>query len=69
MIDAIVGSVIVVVATTALALAIEAGNLAITQAGRYPLTESEREVLRAAGLFTPQNILLLESDLDSLFND
>lgn len=67
MIDAIVGSVIVVVATTGLVLAVEIANRTMADAGRYPLTQYEREILRSAGLDDKQKIDLLQSDLDSLF--
>lgn len=67
MIDAVVGAVIMVAATTGLVLAVEVGERAISQAGRYPLTQSELEMLRSAGLENPQNLLLLQADLDSLF--
>lgn len=67
MIDAIVGSVIVVVATTGLVLAVEIANRTMSDAGRHPLTQYEREMLRSAGLDDKQKINLLQSDLDSLF--
>lgn len=67
MIDAVVGAVIMVAATTGLILAVEVGERSISQAGRYPLTKSEIEMLRSAGLENPQNVLLLQADLDALF--
>ena len=45
MIDAIVGAVIMVVATTSLFLAIEVAEDAFRSAGRYPLNEDEQVLL------------------------
>lgn len=67
MIDAIVGAVIVVASTTGLVLAVELGNSVMNQAGRHPLTQYEREMLRSAGFEDSNNIKLLQADLDSLF--
>ena len=63
MLDAVVGAVIIVVATTSLLYSIEVAERAFDQAGRYPLNLDEREVLRRVGmgnseaeLFWRQNI-------------
>ena len=45
MVDAVVGSVIMVVATTSLLYAIEVAERAFDQAGRYPLNPEERVLL------------------------
>ena len=45
MIDAIVGAVIMVVATTSLLLAVEVAEDAFRVAGRYPLNDDENVVL------------------------
>lgn len=50
MIDAIVGGVIMVVATTSLFLAYEVAEKAMNSAGRYCLTGDEEKVLRQARL-------------------
>ena len=50
MLDAGVGAVIMVVATTSLLYSIQVAERAFDQAGRYPLNDEEREVLRRAGL-------------------
>ena len=50
MLDAIVGGVIMVVATTSLLLAIEVAEKAINSSGRYCLTSDEKIVLGRAGL-------------------
>ena len=52
MLDAVVGAVIMVVATTSLLYSIQVAERAFDQAGRYPLNDEEREVLRRAGLDT-----------------
>ena len=50
MIDAVVGAVIMVVATTSLVYSLEAAQKAFVQAGRYPLNSSEKKLLRDFGL-------------------
>jgi hypothetical protein len=50
MIDAIVGAVIMVVATTSLVYAIEVSVKAFDEAGRYDLNSSEKQLLRGVGL-------------------
>ena len=50
MLDAVVGAVIMVVATTSLLYSVEVAERAFAQAGRYPLNSDEREVLRDVGL-------------------
>ena len=50
MLDAVVGAVIMVVATTSLLYSIEVAERAFDQAGRYPLNSDEREILRNIGL-------------------
>ena len=63
MLDAVVGAVIMVVATTSLLYSIEIAERAFDQAGRYPLNSDEMEMLRGIGcgkndaeLFWRQNI-------------
>ena len=65
MVDAIVGGVIMVVATTSLFLAIDVAERAMNSAGRFCLTEDEKIVLARAGLprsdelaFWSQNLLI-----------
>ena len=50
MIDAVVGAVIMVVATTSLMYSIELAERAFNQAGQYPLNRDEKEVLRNVGV-------------------
>ena len=50
MVDAVVGAVIMVVATTSLLFAIEVAEQAFDQAGRYPLNADEKTVLQSVGL-------------------
>lgn len=65
MVDAIVGGVIMVVATTSLFLAIEVAEKAIHSAGRYCLTEDEKNILASAGL----SITTPSADLDNFWNN
>ena len=46
MIDAVIGAVIMVVATTSLVFAIEVAEKAFNDSGRYPLHQQETELLR-----------------------
>ena len=55
MLDAVVGAVIMVVATTSLLYSIEIAERAFDQAGRYPLNSDEMEMLRGIG-FDKNNI-------------
>ena len=50
MIDAIVGAVIMVVATSSLVYAIEVSVRAFDEAGRYDLNSSEKQLLENFGL-------------------
>ena len=50
MIDAVVGAVIMVVATTSLLYSIEVAEKAFSQSGRYPLNSDERTVLESVDL-------------------
>ena len=50
MLDAVVGAVIMVVATTSLLYSIEVAQRAFDQVGRYPLNTDESEILRGVGL-------------------
>ena len=50
MFDAVVGAVIMVVATSSLLYSIEVAEKAFDQAGRYSLNEGERELLQSVGL-------------------
>ena len=50
MIDAVVGAVIMVMATTSLVYSLEVAQKAFVQAGRYPLNSSEKKLLRDFGL-------------------
>ena len=50
MLDAVVGAVIMVVATTSLLYSLEVAQQAFDQAGQYPLNKDERKVLPCCGL-------------------
>ncbi len=71
MVDAIVGGVIMVVATTSLFLAIDVAERAMNSSGRYCLSESEKITLSRAGLsegevdiFWSQNLRNAPTHLD-----
>ena len=51
MVDAVVGSVIMVVAATSLLFAVEVSEQAFQEAGRYPLNQDERTVLESVDLY------------------
>ena len=50
MLDAVVGAVIMVVATTSLLYSIELAERAFDQAGRYPLNGDEKKMLKSVGI-------------------
>ena len=52
MLDAVVGAVIMVVATTSMLYSIEVAERAFDQAGRSPLNPEEKEVLRPVGVLS-----------------
>ena len=66
MLDAIVGAVIVVVATSALVLAIEVAEQSLDSAGRQPLNSAELELLQRAGRSDAVSLNKLRADLDAL---
>lgn len=63
MLDAVVGAVIVVVATSALMLAVEVVEGSIGSAGRQPLNTYERELLQRVGRGDEESMQLLEDYL------
>ena len=50
MIDAIVGAVIIVMATSSLLMALEVSQKAFDSSGQYPLTDQEKEILTRVGM-------------------
>ena len=50
MLDAVVGAVIMVVATTSMLYSIEVAERAFDQAGRYPLSQDEEALLIGIGM-------------------
>ena len=62
MIDAILGAVIMVVATTSLVLAIELAEKAFSETGRYPLHQKETKLLRDSARLTDEEIESFWSD-------
>ena len=66
MLDAVVGAVIVVVATSALVLALEVAESSMDAAGRQPLSPYELQLLQQAGRGDDQSLRRLEADLQGL---
>ena len=66
MLDAIVGSVIIVVASSALVPAIEVAEQSLQSAGRQPLNTVEVELLQRAGRSDAASLNKLQADLDAL---
>ena len=50
MLDAVVGAVIIVVATSSLLYSIEVAQRVFDQAGKYPLNDRERSLLQRIGI-------------------
>ena len=69
MLDAAVGALIVVVATSALVLAIEVSEKAFNSAGLQPLSPAELEMLQSAGRSDSASLSQLKSDLEALPRD
>ena len=63
MLDAVVGAVIMVMATSSLLYSIEVAERAFDQAGQYSLNEGERELLQSVGLSSDaeQEVFWLEN--------
>ncbi len=69
MIDAVLGAVIAVTATTAMLLAVQITEFSFSEAGRSPLLESELQILRDAGYDArsgSEHRLVLETDVQQL---
>ena len=66
MLDAVVGAVIMVVATTSLLYSIDVAEKAFDQAGRYPLNSDEKEVLRGVGLDSNEADLFWRQNIQNL---
>ena len=66
MLDALVGAVIMVVATTSPLYSIDVAERAFDQAGRYPLNSDEREVLRGVGLDSNEADLFWRQNIQNL---
>ena len=69
MLDAVLGIVIVVVATTSLVLAVEVAESSISSAGQQPLDPSEQEMLQLVRRGDPDSLRDLELDLKVMPRD
>ena len=65
MISSLLGSVIMSAATVAMLIAINFTDKALINAGKYPLTSQEKEILRTAG-FEDVDIENLNQEIKSL---
>ena len=65
MIAALTGTIIAAMATASLLIAIRLGDEAIKDAGRYPLTKDEKNIILNAG-YDKEDLKSVESDLNSL---
>ena len=68
MLDALLGSVIISVATVSLVVAIQLGDNALSRVGKSPPTESERDIIRASGRNPIDFNSKLEEDFTRLRN-
>lgn len=69
MIDAILGAVIALTATTSMLLAVQMTESSLNEAGRAPLLDSELKILRDAGYDArsgSEHRLVLEADVQQL---
>ena len=69
MIDAVLGAVIAVTATTAMLLAVQMTESSFNEAGRAPLIDGELQILRDAGYDASsgsEHRLILETDVQQL---
>ena len=65
MISSLLGSVIMSAATVAMLIAINFTDKALINAGKYPLTSQEKQILKTAG-FNDVDIENLNQDIKSL---
>ena len=65
MISSLIGSVIMSAATVAMLIAINFTDKALINAGKYPLTSQEKQILKTAG-FNDVDIENLNQDIKSL---
>ena len=65
MISSLLGSVIMSAATVAMLIAINFTDKALINAGKYPLTSQEKDILKTAG-FNEVDIENLNQDIKSL---
>ena len=69
MIDAIIGSIIMMTASLSLVLAIEIAERSINSAGAQPLSLAEQSWLKGELNFTDDDLKSLEQELKQLEND
>ena len=69
MVDSVVGALIVVVASSALVMAVQVAEQALQSAGRQPLNPAELKLLDLAGRSDSTSLNTLQADLDLLPRD
>ena len=66
MIEALIGTIIMAISVSSLLFSIEALEKSFTKAGKYPLTNNEKEIINSAGLNNDRNLNILKNDIDNL---
>ena len=69
MIDAVIGSIIMITASLSLVFAIEIAERSINSAGAQPFSVAEKEWLKGELNFTDDGLKSLEQELKQLEND
>ena len=65
MISALLGSVIMSAATIAMLVAVKVSDNSLNEAGKYPLSDEEKNILLDAG-FVNSDINLINQEIDSI---
>ncbi|PYE01076.1 hypothetical protein [Prochlorococcus marinus] len=66
MVEAIIGTMIMVITVSSFLFSIEAIEKSFRKAVKYPLTNSEMEIINGAGLNNAENLSLIKNDIDNL---
>ncbi len=66
MIASVLGAVIISMATVSMLIAIQITETAVKQAGKYPLTKEEKDIVLQVPVFNSSHISALQGDVQSL---
>ena len=66
MVETLIGTMILAISVSSLIFSIEAIEKSFRKSGKYPLTNSEMEIINDAGLNNEQNLNRLRNDIESL---